>query len=723
MGKFKTVALTILACCVVATALAGKVDTWRQQTPQDFEKGKTKGVVISDRGQIRLSRELKPWSDLAAAFVWDMVQDKDGNLFVATGEEGKIFKVTPDGKSSLLFDSDEQHVFTLAIAPDGTLFAGTAPGGLVLKIAADGKQTTHFKTGKSYVWKIVLDAAGTLYAATGTKAEIFKIAPDGQGASLFAAKQNHMLSLALAKDGSLYAGCDGDGLIFKISQQGKAFVVYDANQDEIHTLLAADDGTLYAGTSQPAQQLPGRPPGGLLPPPMPGSGIPGASGGGFESSTKSEKSDAPTKTQTGTTPSTRPASDGGQASSASTQRPQPGQNAIFRISPDGSVREVFQDRVLVLSLAQQNQRLLVGTGQSGQLFDLDDQNRERSEIARLDHGVITCMTRRPDGTVIIGAGDPGKLFTLTTGYAAKGTFESQVFDAGMISRWGAIRWQADAPDGTTVTLAVRSGNVKSPDDTWTDWSQEQIDPQTATVPCPASRFIQFRATLASARAELSPTLRSVMVRYMTVNLPPEVTKVDVPDVGEGDGSSRTAKLKIKWDSRDPNNDELEYTLSIRKEGWKGWVKLPDKQTKKEFEWDTDSVPDGYYRVRIEAADRADNPPDSMLTGSRESALFAVDHTPPGVEVKASDAKPGEFVCEVRGNDSLTRIVGSSYSIDSGSWTKIFPVDQIFDSKSETFRFTLADLKPGSHVVMVRIVDGAGNVGTGDLVFAVEAVGK
>jgi hypothetical protein len=253
---------------------------------------------------------------------------------------------------------------------------------------------------------------------------------------------------------------------------------------------------------------------------------------------------------------------------------------VYRIGQDGSVREVFQDRVLVLSLAQQNQRLLVGTGQQGQLFDLDESVRERSEIARLDHGVITCMIRRGDGTVIIGTGDPGKLYTLTTEYASKGTFESQIFDAGMISRWGAIRWQADTPEGTKVSLAARSGNTKTPDDTWTDWSVEQLDPQTATLPCPASRFVQFRATLESARADLTPTLRSVMIRYLTLNQAPEVTKIEIPDVGEGDGSSRQGKLKIKWDARDPNNDELEYALLLRKDGWKGWVKLPEKLAKK-----------------------------------------------------------------------------------------------------------------------------------------------
>jgi hypothetical protein len=325
--------------------------------------------------------------------------------------------------------------------------------------------------------------------------------------------------------------------------------------------------------------------------------------------------------------------------------------------------------------------------------------------------------------MVLGTGDPGKLYLLTAGHAPKGTFESQVFDAGMISRWGAIRWQADTPEGTKVTVAVRSGNVKSPDDTWTDWSIEQLDPQTAQVNCPPSRFLQFRATLESARSELTPTLRAVVVRYMTINQAPDVTKVDTPDAGEGDGSNRTTKIKLKWEAKDPNNDEMDYTVYFRKEGWKDWVKLADKLNKKEFDWDTDSVPDGHYRIRVEASDRADNAADSVLAGSRESGLFAIDHTAPEVTVKLADSKPGEVAFEVQASDALTRVVGMSYSIDSGAWSKVFPIDQIFDSKRESFRFAPSDLKPGSHLIMVRAVDGAGNIGSGDLVFTVEAPAK
>jgi hypothetical protein len=726
MKKYIAVLITIPLAWAGSAAWAGKVDAWRQRTAADFEKGQFKRTVTSDRGQIRLSRELTPWCDLGAAYVWDLAQDKAGNVYAATGDQGRIFKVTPDGKSSVLYDSDEQHIFSIVATDDGTVFAGTGPGGLVLKIAPDGKATTLSKTGKNYVWDLLRDPKGDIYAATGPKGEIFRIESDGKIKSVYAAKQNHILTLALAKDGTLYAGSDGEGLVYRLTAEGKAFVVYDASQDEVRALLATDDGTLYVGTSSPPPQMPGTRPAGLpMPPTSPAPTGASGPGGAFgnddvaaSAAGSSDRAAVPVQNQPPGA-STRPPSDGSPSPSSLFARSNPGQNSVYRIGSDGSVREIFQERVLILSLARRDQQLLVGTGQAGQLFELNDRVPERSEVARLNHGVILSLLRRGDGSVVLGAGDPGRLYVMPGGYTATGTFLSQVFDATMISRWGALRWDAETPEGTKVTFAVRSGNVRTPDETWSDWSPEQLDAQTAVVPCPPARFLQFRATLESARPEVTPVLDHVMVRYMTTNQPPEITRIDVPDVGEGDGSVRQSKLKVRWDARDPNNDELEFALQFRKQGWKTWVKLADKQTKREFDWDIDAVPDGLYEIRVEASDRADNPADSVLTASRVSRAFVVDHTPPAVTPKVAAAKPSETTFEVAGSDSLTRLVGASYSIDSGEWTKVFPIDRIFDSRGESFRFTPPDLKPGTHLVMVRLVDAAGNVGTGDLVFVVD----
>src|SRR5262249_48727571 len=155
--------------------------------------------------------------------------------------------------------------------------------------------------------------------------------------------------------------------------------------------------------------------------------------------------------------------------------------------------------------------------------------KERSEIARLDHGQIHALCRRHGGSIVLATGDPGKLYVLQDKYAPSGTILSEVLDAKLISKWGSLRWKADTPAGTSVRVAVRSGNTSEPDETWSNWSAEQTDAAQAVIAAPTARFLQYRVTLATEKGSQTPTLHSLALRYMTTNQAPEVANIQVPD--------------------------------------------------------------------------------------------------------------------------------------------------------------------------------------------------
>src|SRR5207253_129203 len=52
-------------------------------------------------------------------------------------------------------------------------------------------------------------------------------------------------------------------------------------------------------------------------------------------------------------------------------------------------------------------------------------------------------------------------------YLDNATFESRVNDAGTAKVWGQIAWSADVPQGTTLSISVRTGNSPAVDGTWT----------------------------------------------------------------------------------------------------------------------------------------------------------------------------------------------------------------------------------------------------------------
>jgi hypothetical protein len=390
---------------------------------------------------------------------------------------------------------------------------------------------------------------------------------------------------------------------------------------------------------------------------------------------------------------------------------------VYRIALDGPVREVFRDKVLVLALARQGRRLLVGTGMAGQLFEIDEQNREKSEISRLDHGQVTSLWRRKDGSLVVAAADPGRLYVLEDRFRSQGTIVSEVLDAKLISRWGALSWRGEVPAKTTIGVAVRTGNVAEPDDTWSDWTADETDPDEATIKAPGARYLQYRVTLKTDDPAATPVLKSLTLRYATANQAPEVTKVEVPDLVKANLDS-PKKLKFKWSATDANEDELRYRLLVKKDGWSNWVELEDDCEKTEYEWDSTTTPSGTYRLKVIASDRVDNPEKDALTGEKISAPFVVCHTPPVVKVKTAGTEGGRVTIEAHATSTLVRLTGASFAVNGKKWQTVFPKDGLFDSKRESFRFQTESLKPGTYVLVLKVQDAAGNTGSGDVVFTV-----
>jgi len=700
-----------LGMCLIAVtplvASAGKVKVWNHYSPEHYEKAVLRHAVVSSEGALRLSRQLRPLAKIDASHVWDVIDDHDGNLLVATGDDGKIFKVTSDGAVSVVYAGEETEVFCLARGRGNAIYAGTGPHGHVLRIKSDGSVSVFYECPERYIWSLAMDTRRQLlYAGTGPKGRIYQIDARGRGQLFYQTRQDHVLAVALGGDGTLYAGTDKNGLVYRVSAAGKGFVVYSAPQAEVRRLLVTRQG-IYAATSAPGRTHVG------------GGDRIGSSYSGPASTVSLTRNagDSTMAVSTGRHHLSSATNIDHSNTSPSAGTPSSGENSLYCICHDGSVREVFREKALILSVLHDSGRLLVGTGTDGQIFEVDEATKERSETARLDNAQIHCLYRRRDGSIVVGTGDPGMLYVLQDRYAHTGTVTSDVLDAHMISRWGSLSWTADTPPGTSISISVRTGNVAEPDETWSDWSEEQTDAALARVTAPAARFLQYRARLHTENSEITPTLRDVAIRYMPTNQAPEVTNIEVPDLDAGN-LDNPKKLKIRWSASDANDDELSYSLYVRKDGWQNWVRLDEDLEHKSYEWDTTTTPSGRYRVKVVASDCKDNPTSEARTGERISEPFIVAHEPPVVSVKLAGMDGEQAIIEATARDPMVHLASASYAVNSKKWVNVFPTDGLFDSKNESFRFKTAALRPGAYVLVLRVTDAAGNVGSSDAVFAV-----
>jgi outer membrane protein assembly factor BamB len=449
----RSLAVLLLAA---PAALAGE-RAWRHDTREAFADATRDGVVLAESGHVRLAQEIDATADLDAARVWAIAHAMDGAVFAATGDDGRVFRREGDGPWQLAYDSDDTQALSLAAMPDGRVFVGTGPGGQVVELTDPAHPSGRPGPGVEYVWALAPAPDGSLLAATGPAGQLWR-RPAGWGdwVLVLDSPRRHLLSLAVGRNGAVFAGSDGEGLVYRVGADGRVAVVLDAPESDVRVLAAGPDGSIYAGTAD------------------------GEDEGGRRAS-------APGRADS---PPVRPASNRPVRLAQDRPRPRPGGsggNTVYRIDPDGASRAIFKTSSRVDSLLFRANRLLVGTGPEGRLYEVRGDGREAVDLTRVDHGQLLSLLAVEGDAVLLGVGDPGGVVRLRPGLLAEGTLTSDVLDAGLPSRFGALTWRAETPEGTRLSVQARSGNVGEPDETW---SAPRSGPDAA-ADIPPGRFAQY----------------------------------------------------------------------------------------------------------------------------------------------------------------------------------------------------------------------------------------
>ena len=735
--------VSLLALVYPAVRLIASAPTfWTVSTQQDFLKGDVENLSIDSDGRVFLGPETTQVAETSAPFIWTVAAGPEGTLWAGTGNEGQVLRIARDGKVSTFFDAQEIEVHALAPAPGGGLYVGTSPDGKIYKVSASGKAETFFDPEDKYIWALAVAADGTVFAATGEKGVIYRITPDGKGSVFYKTSSTNVVSLVVDRDGNLLAGTESPGRIFRIDRSGKAFVLLDSPFKEIHALRLADDGTLYAAAFSGAPGGEDRAPTPVVPPP----------------DTSPTRAPVPTVTTEVTAISVVDASGAATSGTAATREPRSrsAKGAIYRVQRDGlwdTVWEATDDWPFDL-LIDKDGSLLVGTGKEGKLFRITGTPARATLLARAAARQITTLLRDSSGRVIAGTSNPGKIFAIAPARAKKGTFDSDVRDAGTVATWGAIRWHASGKPGD-VEVYTRSGNTATPDETWSSWSKAYASADGEPITSPKARYLQWRAVLTADASEAAgPVLTSVTAAYLPRNLPPAVTSITVHPPGTvfqrpfstgeleiagfedntSDNRSPSSQATqtgatspgtpspslgrkvyqkglqtFVWKADDDNDDRLQYDVFYRREGETAWKPLKRGLWDAIFVWDTTSVPDGTYYVKVVASDAPSNSPGTALTGEMESVSFDVDNTAPKIEIQSATRAGSRATLRFQVRDDQSAVQRVEYSLDASRWQVAYPVDGIADSRVEQFEINVDGTEARS--VIIRASDAMNNVAT------------
>jgi hypothetical protein len=603
------------------------------------------------------------------------------------------------------------------------VYAATLPSGQVFKLKpdatgmTDATATVAFDPGATaekpkYIWQLLFDAKGRLYIATGGPAAIYRLDAAQAGSKpelFFKSDEQHIRCMAFDHHGNLIAGSDGSGLIYRISEaDGKGFILYNAPKREITSLAVGEEGS--------------------------GNGVIWASAVG-----ERNRTNLPMLPVTGNPTATITVVQPGSVQAFNANSVVTDGSEIYEIAAGGAPRKLWADKeTVVYALRATAQGLLAATGNRGRIYRIHESG-DFEDLAHLEASQAVGFADSTTGYLVATA-NSGKLYSLSHQADPEANYESDVFDAGVFSKWGRAEVSATAP---SFDLFARSGNVENPERNWSDWVK--VSPGSATVGVPAARFAQWKAVLREGAS-----LASVGLNYLPVNVAPSVdeivvqpgarvnsqqqiqqqqsvniafpsTQTNVIVFPEGGSNSPLSGLRdrsaitARWAAHDENGDELSYSIYFRADNDSKWLLLKDGITEKFYSFDAALLPDGGYRIKVVASDAPSHNPGEALTADRVSDRFVIDTAPPVISGLAAHLEADKIHVTATAADTASPIAHAEYAVDAGPWQYIEPVGKLSDSLEEKYDFAIPVKAAGEHVVTLRVYDRFENVVSGKAV--------
>jgi hypothetical protein len=687
-------AAAVCLLCPLA-AFAGGTRIWELAGAEELGRGEPRETAVSDAGEVALGVRARQLAVEDTGLVWSAVDAGGDTAYLGTGYDGRILRVRGDDVD-VIATTGQLVVTALALGGDGHLYAASLPDAVIWRVEDPGRvprgkpvaaeRFAALPEQVKHVLALVFDAKGrTLFAGTGPDGEIHAIGPDGKTSVWLETGEEHVVALARRGE-RILAGTSPGALLLEASGPGRALALADFDATEVKA-IAIDGDALVVGVNK------------------------------FK-----VKPVVPTAN-----PLAAPQT-GGKTTSAT---PQAGSGSLHRILADGRQEDLWShaDRH-VLCLARDGKGVVhAGLGVEGLVVSVDSGRRTRIALDLAERQVMVLLAR--DGLWLVATGDAGAAYSVGAGRPAEAGYLSPVLDAGAPARFGRLDWFGQG----TLEVRVRSGHTAEPDGRWIDWSGPLA--RGEAVPGPATRYLQLRfdwsrdagAVLRAAEVAYRPLNRRALVTELDPGSP--FTGKEKPAAGKEKGKEQGAKsstrtiparpekrnealAKISWKVDNPDEDELRYRLWYRAVGrdlWRPVTRGDEVLTKTRYDWDTGSVPEGRYQLRLVADDSPSNDPEDSLSDEWISEPLIVDNQPPAVRGLAY--RQGEV--SGRAEDGFSAISWIEVSVDGGPWLPLFPADGVLDGTREEFGAKLPEaLGAGPHALTVRAWDRAGNVGTAEV---------
>jgi len=510
--------------------------------------------------------------DPGQAYIWALEGLDGGELAVATGVDGKLFRVNAKGEGKVLYDATDTHIRSLAVKKDGTILAGASGKGRIYRVARDGSAHAIFDSPLSEIASLYVDPSGTGWAA-GVSNVLPSSAPakaqpkSGQqqqqqsaGATAGEAKKEGETSATAEvsfsfDDGAASAAAQsGSAEVYRIDPDGFVETVRKFEREMVYAVSGSETGGVLLATGPNGRIYELR------------DGELSLIGAVPEKQIVSVAGDVITTTNTG---------------------------AVYRMERRGAANPEFR------SAARDAERF-------------SRFGHYRIEGRNLDGGTIAISfrsgnTRTPDGT--------WSAWTMP-----------QTSLEGNIAAPSAqyLQWKLTMPKAP-AGAAIDSVTVA--------YINRNVAPKIEGIAVQEPAVVFISSAYPSAPQVVEATNPDEYGIFTSLDTPRERAGVEQGKRMFRKGF-RTVSWRASDDNGDSIRYSL--WLRPKGSDAKGtdrWLRLRENINETQLNFDTSQLPDGRYELRLVASDSLDNP-ESSLSDTREGVEFQVDNTAPRIEVVA-----------------------------------------------------------------------------------------
>jgi hypothetical protein len=627
--------------------------------------------------------------------IFAVAVDAKGVVYAGTSPDGKVYRIE-NGKASDYFAPGARYIWALALGSDGALIVATGDQGKIFRVTGAGQGSVYYETGQAHVTSLAFDAQGRLLAGSEPNGLLYRITGPGKAFVLYDSSLPEIRAIAAGPDGTIYAAALGGGVARRVNAASSASSVSTGGAlPTFSTSITVTD-----------QQS------GITPAPKPEAPKPTAAAAApapvittTASTDSSAEKSALYKISPDNTVETLWTSKEENIYDLAVD----GQSLVFLTDAQGRIYRVSQraDGGKVTLVAQTNegdstrlipssQGLLAATGNLGKLLRLENGATAAGwfESPVHDSSVVARW-----GRISWRGPSRGVVFRTRSGNGARpdatwSDWSAPVADPSAISSPNAryIQWRAEFPGGSSsdideVSIAYLPQNTPP--------VVRSVNVTSQTVPKPAST--------ASANSAYSITVTDTV----------DSSVVNTPSQTISRGSAQ--QILITWQADDSDGDRLIYNLYFRGEDESQWKLLRADMAESTYTLDGDVLADGRYFFRVTASDRPSNPVELARQAELVSAPVLIDNTPPLVTPGPPRRVGARLEIDVDAEDRGSVLRRCEYSVDAGPWSPVEAADGVTDSARERFPIRLEGFPSGEHLISIRVYDAVGNAGLAKVV--------